>query len=311
MIHIDFQPGTHGNYLEFVCNKIAGIVEPGALPWNSSDAAHEPKYCAEPMFFSAHYSFDVNGVSRERKDRIFKRIISIQIEPNDLLALIQVNMLRAGDYRVDNDQLEVNTFNKLNNIDKRFLLDALMDGFFTNQIRDSYNAVKDPSWPTVNNLDDFNQLPEHIRTECVQQHGLVLLEFSEKNPDCPRSVLRELFKIDFLDPDQHVYINQQKKVTYCQDDDVHIFPFKCFYNRQQFLTELKKAINWAGITYNCEHEISEIHEIFLSKQPYKDSKNKCDQFIHAIQNGRQPRPGKFTMVEEAYVNAVLGWEYFQ
>lgn len=305
MIHIDFQGGTHGNFLEFVCNKIAGVVEHNTLPFNRQGASHDQIYCAEPVFFAGHYSYLPNTY------RTFKRIISIQINPNDLLPLSQISLLRAGDYGYDNDQLEINTFNKLNNENYRWVLDTLIDGFFTNQIRNSYDAVRDPTWPNVNSLGDFYQLPDHIRTECIQQHRLVLLELSENNPDCPRSVLREFFKIGFQNPSQHGFITRQQKAVYQEDDDVHVFPFGCFYDTDRFLLEIQKVADWADVPYHCEQEVSDIHEIFLSKQPYKDSKNKCDRLIKDIIDGGQSTPVTVTMLEEAYINAVLGQDYYQ
>jgi len=305
MIHIDFQGGAHGNFLEFVCNKIAGVVQSGTLPFNGLGAAHDQMYCAEPVFLSGHYSFLPNLHKK------FKRIISIRIEPADLLPLVQISLLRAGDYGYDNDQLEINTFNKLNNENYRWVLDALINGFFTNQTRDSYNAVRDPSWPDVNNLDDFYQLPEHIRAECIQQHGLVLVELSEKRPDCPRRLLREFFKIGFQNPSQHGFITQQQKAQYNADDDVYVFPFRCFYGHELFLSEIQKIAAWAGIPYECEQEIGEIHQAFLTRQPYKDSKNKCDLLIQNIVGGQQRSPVKVTMLEEAYINAVLDQDYYQ
>ena len=224
MIHIDFQGGAHGNYLEFVCNKIAGVVEPGALPFNSLGASHNKPYQSPQVFTAWHYSYTLHS----EYPKLFHKIVSIHIKPNDLLALTQVSLLRAGNHGYDNDQLEVDTFNKLNNKTYRWVLEQLIDGFFTDQIRRSYDAVKDPSWPEVNNLDDFNQLPEHIRTECIQQHGLVLLELSEDKPDCPRSVLREFFKIGFQTPEQQGFLQQQNKAIYSSEDDVYVFPFKCF-----------------------------------------------------------------------------------
>jgi hypothetical protein len=305
MIHIDFQGGAHGNYLEFVCNRIAGVVEPGTLPFNGLGAAHDQMYCAEPVFFSGHYSFLPN------QHRKFKRIISIRIEPDDLLPLSQISLLRAGDYGYDNDQLEINTFNKLNNENYRWVLDALINGFFANQTRDSYNAVRDPSWPDVNNLDDFHQLPPHIRAECIQQHGLVLVELSEKRPDCPRRLLREFFKIGFQNPSQHGFITQQQKAQYNTDDDVYVFPFGCFYEHELFLSQIQKIAAWAGIPYECEHEIVEIHQAFLARQPYKDSKNKCDRLLQNIASGDHGSPVTVTMLEEAYINAVLDRDYYQ
>ena len=145
MIHIDFQGGAHGNYLEFVCNKIAGVVEPGTLPFNSLGSSHNKPYQLPKVFSAWHYSYAPDI----RHPKLFNKIISIKIKPDDLLPLNQISLLRAGDYGYDNDRLEIDTFNKLNNQHYRWVLDQLLDGFFTNQIRDSYNAVRDPSWPDV------------------------------------------------------------------------------------------------------------------------------------------------------------------
>lgn len=307
MIHIDFQAGAHGNYLEFVCNKIAGVVEPGTLPFNPLGSSHDKSYQSPQVFFAWHYSYAVDS----KYPKLFNKIVSIQIKPDDLLPLTQVSLLRANDYGYDNDQLEVNTFNKFNNNNYRWVLDQLIDGFFTNQIRDSYDAVKDSSWPEVNNLDDFNQLPEHIRTECIQQHGLVLLELSEKTPDCPRFVLREFFKIGFENPSQQGFLQRQSKAIYSSEDDVYIFPFDCFYHKDRFLGQIKKVVDWAGIPYNCASEIAAAHDQFLSRQLYQNSKQKCDHVVAAIRNNQQPDLTMITMLEEAYINAALGWDYFR
>jgi len=305
MIHIDYQGGAHGNYLEFVCNTVAGVVDLGTLPFNSLGAAHKKTYRSEQIFFAQHHS-----CYPDRYPRRFKKIISIQIHTDDLLPLTQISLLRAGDHGYDNDQLEVDTFNKLNNNTYRWVLEQLIDGFFTDQIRRSYDAVKDPSWPEVNNLDDFNQLPEHIRTECIQQHGLVLLELSVEKPDCPRPVLREFFKIGFGDQDQNGFFKRQTKIMYEVDEDAYVFPFRCFYNKSEFLEEIKKVAAWAGIVYNCENEISQLHDEFLSRQPYRKSKQKCDLIVQSIRNN-QAFDSTPTMLEEAYINATLGWDYFQ
>ena len=67
MIYIDYYNGSHGNFLEFVCNKIAGIkigqAVSGAVPpftiYNNilDGAAHWPAYMAQKMFHAQHYNF--------------------------------------------------------------------------------------------------------------------------------------------------------------------------------------------------------------------------------------------------------------
>jgi hypothetical protein len=217
MIAIDFQGGAHGNYLEFVCNKIAGVTH--GIPFNSSGAAHSKQYIAKKIFAANHYSFTPTAFPSNR-------IISIQISIDDLLPLQQISLLRAGDYGYDNDALDQNTYHKLNNNDYKWVLKQLIDSFFTNQIKESYDAIKDPSWPSVSNKAEYNQLPQWIKDECKNIHNLTLLELNEQTPDCPRSVLREFFQVGFMNPLRHGFITQQSVVNYSDDCDIFVF-LKC------------------------------------------------------------------------------------
>ena len=302
MIHIDFQGGAHGNYLEFVCNKIAGITV--GSPFNSNGASHVKRYKKGRLFYANHYS-------AHSKPFKFNKIISIQIDIDSLLPLQQISFLRGGDNGFDNDLLEIDTFNKLSNARQyRHMLDEIIQRFFTNQIRDSYNAVKDPSWPEVTTLSEFNNLPYSIKQECVDQHKLVLLELSSTQPDCPRSVLREFFQIAFQHPEQNGFIARQNQINYDVSKQIYLFPFRCFYNKNNFLQEIEKVAIWSEIQYNCQHDIDQLHDEFLMKQPYKHSKIKCDNIVTQIQNNKTNLP-RVDLLEEAYINAKLGWNYFK
>jgi hypothetical protein len=302
MIHIDFQGGAHGNYLEFVCNKIAGIAI--GTPFNSLGASHAKEYIGKKVFFADHYSF-------WPKPLIFNKVISIQIDIDDLLPLQQISLLRAGDYGYDNDQLEVDTYNKLNNRDYKWVLGIIKQNFFANQIQHSYDAVKDPNWPDVTTLEEFANLPYWIKKECTEQHKLELLELSLERPDCPREILREFFQIGFQQPANHGFITRQQKVKYNKSKQVYVFPFKCFYNKNNFLEEVKQVADWAEISYTCQDDIEELHNEFLQKQPYKNSKIKCDTILKEIQSSKPPNFVDITLIEEAYINAKLGWNYFK
>jgi hypothetical protein len=301
MICIDFQAGAHGNYLEFVCNKIAGRTI--GLPFNDAGASHNKQYIKSKLFFSDHYSlWPIPYVS--------KKVISIQIDPDDLLALQEISLLRSGNYGYDNDKLEINTYNKLNNIHYRWVLDQLMNSFFKNQIKESYDAVKDPGWPDIDTLSDYVQLPQWIQDECKNIHNLNLLELNENNPDCPRHVLREFFQIGFTNPEQHGFTVRQKQIIYPCDFDVFVFPFCCFYDTKNFLDQIKKVAQWAGLSYNCQQEIEQLHDEFLQRQHYKDSKVKCNKIVMKIQNNTMAHTPTVNLLEEAYINAKLGWNYF-
>jgi hypothetical protein len=141
-------------------------------------------------------------------------------------------------------------------------------------------------------------------------HNLSLLELNKQTPDCPRHILREFFQIGFADPQQHGFFFIQKKMIYPKDFDVFVFPFSCFYNTEDFLNQIKKVAEWAGLSYNCQQEIEQLHDEFLQRQHYKDSKVKCDKIVMKIQNNTMEHTPTVDLLEEAYINAKLGWNYF-
>lgn len=295
MIYIDFQGGAHGNYLEFVCNTMCGVTG-DQLPFNSAGASHSKKYTGRKIFDGSHYSY----LGRPLGDKV----VSIQIVEDDLLPLTQVALLRAGDYGYDNNELEIDTYNKLGIPDYRWALDKLVDGFFKDQIQTSYNNVKDPSWPVVKTAQDFNALPKHIRQECEQVHNLKLHELSAEHPDCPRPILREFFQIGFEYPEQQGFIFRQRTMINYGDRDVYVVPFSCFYNTDVFVHQLKQIADWAGILYNHHDKIVEIHYEFLKRQPYAHSKTRCDAIVQDIINNCQQQEAR-DLLEEAYINAQL------
>lgn len=108
MIPIYFVGGTHGHYLEFVLNTVvAKIPVDTPLPFNSNGAAHSKHYLETPVFKA------VEGVKSDFQGSI----VVIQAQHEDLLPWLCISYLRTGDFGVDPDMLEINTWNKMNNRD--------------------------------------------------------------------------------------------------------------------------------------------------------------------------------------------------
>lgn len=296
MIGIDFQGGAHGNFLEFVCNVMADVKTDGD-PFNNAGASHTKRYLSPKLFYANHYSFTDAPL-------ISNRVIAIKVGIDDLLPLSQISLLRAGDYGYDNNKLEVNTYNKLNNSDYKWMLKTILDAFFTTQVENSYNAVKDPTWPDVKTVEDFYRLPEHIRKECIEIHNLELLELTEDQPDCPRHILREFFQIGFATPNIQGFMARQELMKYPEQTDVYTFPFDAFYNTTKFLDQIELIASWADIKYTSQQRVLELHTQFLEKQIYKDSKIKCDQIVEQLIENKI-EPPNINLIEEAYVNAML------
>lgn len=296
MIHIDFQGGAHGNFLEFVCN-VASNVKTIGVPFNQLSASHKKVYLSPKIFYADHYSF--TPVPLE-----YNRVIAVTVDSDDLLPLSQVSLLRSANLGYDSNKLEINTYNKLNNMQYRWVLANILETFFSNQVAESYNAVKDPSWPSVVTMNDFQNLPEHIRNECINIHKLELLELSKQQPDCPRYILREFFQHGFDDPSKHGFITRQKLMVYGPQVDVYNFPFSVFYDTEKFLGHIDSIFRWAGIEYFKQPEVAELHRLFLEKQPYANSKIKCDTIIQQMVNDPSFLP-EISLIEEAYVNSTL------
>jgi len=109
-VAIDFVAGSHGQYLEFVCNKfIAKLPHTDYNPFNALGASHSKSasYHKEKIFLATHYSN--YGLD------VLPTVIRIKFEIDDLLNLSSVSLLRAADVGIDNDLLEHNTYHKLKN----------------------------------------------------------------------------------------------------------------------------------------------------------------------------------------------------
>jgi hypothetical protein len=304
MILIDFQGGAHGNYLEFVCNKfLAKIQTNGPTPFNALGASHSKTYLEPPVFKSAHYSFEPPGNSYTTPIPNDSKVIAVTVTNDDLLPLQSISLLRAGDRNIDPDQLEINTYNKWNNVNYQWVLDNLINSFFKDQLTSSYNAVKDESWPDILTIEEFKKLPHWIQEECVNMHNLTLYELDSISPDCPRHVLREFFKIGFKDPEHAGFITEQKNMVYDPSNDVSIFPYSCFYNTDQFITELEKLASWLGYDFEPTVEFKDLHNGFLSRQPYKHSKIYCDAILERIKNKEEFDFPKLNLLEESYLTA--------
>jgi hypothetical protein len=250
-ICIDFYPGSHGNFLELVCNKMAGVNTVDPDPFYPNGAAHNKHYVEteQQVFFAEHWFFKASTPPTTK-------ILSISFTADDALSLRQISFLRSGPYKFDTNTLENNTYHKLNNEHYRSLLDEI------------------------------------IAEYCID----------ESRPDCPRYILRDYFERNMA---ASILNTQSRYMVYEEYKDVYRFPYGIMYNQNEFIEELKKVADWADLQYNDYDSIRNLHSEFLKRQPYKDSKHKCDQVINNILNKIDTGPNALNLFEESYVNAEL------
>lgn len=299
-IYIDFQGGAHGNYLEFVCNRfLAQIPVASPTPFSDLGSAHGKQYLGEKKFIARH--FTELGIALHKAI-----VISIHIEADDLLPLQCISLLRAGDFNIHPDRLEIDTYHKLNNEHYRQVLDNILDSFFSPDyfIR-AYETIADASWPKVKSLAEYRTLPTRIQQECEHQHGFKWLELNADQPHCPRHVLREFFELGFKQPKQAGFLVAQDKCIHTECV-VHRFPFSAFYDSDRFMQELSMIGQLTNSKFDfADHGFQELHQEFLEKQPYKDAKTRCDELIRLKRIDPDLVLPDLDVIQEAYIASQL------
>lgn len=299
MIAIDFQAGAHGHYLEFVCNKfISGISLHTDLPFTALGASHNLQYQAPPYFRCGHYVLNNETLCS-------KRVVSIFIDYDDILPLQCISLIRAGEMNIIPDDLHNNTWHKFDNPSYQWVNHNLYHSFFEHQIVISYENCRDPSWPRVENIQQYNLLPRWIREECEHTHGLLLFSYDKDNPNCPSRVLREFFKIGFTHPETNGFIKQQRQHQY-HDLDVFWFPYKTFYIKDLFIEYVEELATWAKLDAHVDQvKLSEVHDEFLQRQPYKHAKARCDSIVGRIQQRQEFKLPNMDVIQQAYIESCL------
>lgn len=120
-MNIDFVTGTHGNYLEFILNKLLlGRALGQMLPFadNGSSHARNESYQNQQVVYCGHFFNLPTGYTSDK-------IISIQFDKTDLLPILSNAYRRSTRPELDDRQLHVDTFNKLIHTPYKDIIDAL------------------------------------------------------------------------------------------------------------------------------------------------------------------------------------------
>lgn len=297
-IDIDFLGGSHGNFLEFVLNKVAlgdGISQ--TTPFNSLGASHikSAEYLKKQIFFGNHYSHP------GWPDSSAANLISIRFNEDDLLPLALVSLLRAGDYNIAPETLEVDTYFKYNNANYFNLITELNKCFSSVQ---PYREIKAENWPDIEHVKDFDSLPQWIKRECIEDFNMKLFHLCETTPHCPRRILREFFKKGFLYPQRNGFWEHQERMQYLPEVKVFVFPFSAFYSENEFKIQIQKVFEFFQVP-RTEYDLTTVHTEFLEKQKYMNAKHECDEIISKVISGIDEELPTLTVLHEAYIDAML------
>jgi hypothetical protein len=142
-IPIDFVGGSHGHFLETTLNKYFNIANVDGGAFTSIGTSHRvsTSYLKHRLFHADHWSRWYTS-----KLQNVLQLISIRFDLDDLLLLSSVSLLRAADLHIDNNELEVDTVTKLNNV------------FYDDTLELIYN-----SYPFLNRCD--TAVPRYVLRE--------------------------------------------------------------------------------------------------------------------------------------------------
>ena len=291
MIQIDFVAGSHGNFLEFVLEKMMHPAGLPPTPFNDSGSSHNKPY--QKKSFKANHFFQVGGTTE-------KNVIQLVYGQDDLLPLMSISLLRAGDMMINDKDLHIDTFNKLNNEHYKSLLDNILNSFSE---LNGYNEIKAQTWPDVKTVDDFYRLPSWIIQECKTQFNFAPVVINENNPNIRRSILREAFKIGFKNPEINGFMKEFKKMSYV-DCNLYKIPFSSFYNYDEFNIHIKNIEQFFNLKF-IGFDLKSLHTEFLKRQPFKNIKKETDFLVDEIKNGGTHSLLSLTLFQESYIDAKL------
>jgi len=251
-VYIDYFPGSHGRFLEYLINRyIYKIPNSDIMPFTPVGSSHIPLMTAEYQNHkhasSGHFSYDfINDPYNPLAFVSSANWLSIKIQVDSFYLIYYNNYATVNNHNIDLENLEVNTYNKLNqeNIKHFGLLDFLIKEFGTkeNYSRDELSLMFDafgkhmPSyrinkWKNYNDHEyyfpmsaffDYDKLTEQLQILCEKITGSIDIpdfkniwdQFMDLNK-AYKSYTKIQKILDNLTAFEHAYIT---KLLYKQND---------------------------------------------------------------------------------------------
>lgn len=125
IVPIDFVAGSHGHFLEVILNTFFKITDSFDFFTSGGTSHNVNRKYLENRRFQAEHWFELCP----EKIQSVPKLISIRFGQEDLLLLSSVSLLRAGDFNLDNNELEDNTYNKLNTKYYKNILELILKSY--------------------------------------------------------------------------------------------------------------------------------------------------------------------------------------
>lgn len=120
----------------------------------------------------------------------------------------------------------------------------------------------------------------------------------------PRNVLREFFKFGFFDPRANGYwikLQDMCKVPAASAFDI---PLRTVYDLDQLIRIVQSLSSWLVRPMDTQW-LPAMHAQFLSKIPYLQHRDQCENIIQAVVNREPMAIPPLSLLQESYINGRL------
>jgi len=340
-ISVDYLPGTHGNYLTFVLNKLlmgdelpfdsplAPIGNSHLLADSSYHSTSKPVNCYHwsSVFCNSQNQFELLKEQNSITDKDEKNVIKITVEEEDLVVFYQLFVCRGYPRNFDSNTLEEDFYKKLTSSIHPVLSDtnldeiSLINSRYETVTLDLYNLIRDElepwyqsketadKWPAITKPLDFLNLTDEVQQEYRNRFEQPFLGCNEEYSSVPRFILRDHYK-DLLimiltDSSNSLNIDMREyseSINEFPDKKIYYFKFNDFYQKNKFITEIKKIKDFFGLEFK-DFGLEDLHDKFLDKQPQKTLRQQMNTIIQHITNKQPLTLSGLSVIEEAYINA--------
>ena len=135
------------------------------------------------------------------------------------------------------------------------------------------------------------------------------INLKETNYILPRFILRDLYKMTFLDPNKNGFIAINKNLLIHSPKNCFNFPVNAFWDTNKFLDTLKNANQKFNLKLKMDNSIVDLHKTFLEKLNFLTTKNRVFEIINAIKQNKELDISNIDTVEQAFISAWIEKNY--
>jgi len=134
--------------------------------------------------------------------------------------------------------------------------------------------------------------------EKFKQHYNIDLK---NNNTIPKFIVRDSYKLSFLDPKKNGFITVDRELRKHRPHNTFSFPVSSFWDKDKFFKTLSQASEFLNLKLDLLD--TSVHDAFLDRLPWINTKNRVDEVIKAIQDKQDMDIRELDTVEQAYVSA--------